>query len=123
MRLPGSAMIPICQGADVVFQKSVHACINLPLNHMVAHPVQLCPLPVRCSGDPYPLSLARRVELSPFWLPLTGYARSAARPGAPGLKAPFPGLLVCERRHVKLGIWASPETTQELPLDTRYYVP
>ena len=75
MRLPGSAMIPICQGADVVFQKSVHACINLPLNHMVAHPVQLCPLPVRCSGDPYPLSLARRVELSPFWLPLTGYAR------------------------------------------------
>ena len=45
------------------------------LNPMVAHPVQLCPLPVRCSGDPYPLSLARRVELSPFWLPLTGYAR------------------------------------------------
>ena len=38
LRLPDSAMIPICQGADVVFQKSVHASMNLPLNYSVAHP-------------------------------------------------------------------------------------
>ena len=90
MRLPGSAMIPICQGADVVFQKSVHACINLPLNYMVAHPVQLCPCLCGVQGIIvlYPW---RDGWSSVLWLPLTGYARSAARPGAPGLKAPFPG--------------------------------
>ena len=61
-----------------------------------------------------------------FWLPLAGYARSAARPEAPGLKAPLSGwgeprwLLVCARRHVRLGIWPSPETAQGLPLDITY---
>ena len=54
-------------------------------------PCSVTPLPARCSGDRYPLPLAQRVELRPFWLPLSGYARSAARPGAPGLKAPLPG--------------------------------
>ena len=61
-----------------------------------------------------------------FWLPLAGYARSAARPEAPGLKAPLSGwgeprwLLVCARRHGRLGIWPSPETTQGLPLNITY---
>ena len=61
-----------------------------------------------------------------FRLPLAGYARSAARPEAPGLKAPLSGwgeprwLLVCARRHVRLGIWPSPETAQGLPLDITY---
>ena len=43
MQFPSLAIVPYCQGADVEFQKSVHACINLPLNYMVAHPVQLRP--------------------------------------------------------------------------------
>ena len=34
LRLPGSAKNPICQGADFVFQKSVHASMNLPFSYL-----------------------------------------------------------------------------------------
>ena len=90
VRFPTLAMISFCQGADVVFQKFVHAGINPPLNYMVA-PCSVTPLPARCSGDCYPFPPGATGRAPSFWLPLAGYARSAARPEAPGLKAPLPG--------------------------------
>ena len=42
-------LFPYCQDVDVVFQKSVHACINPPLNY-TAHPVQLRPCLIGVQG-------------------------------------------------------------------------
>ena len=90
MRFPSLAMVTFLPGCGRCVQKSVHASINLPLNYTVAHPVQLRPClhGVQGSLSFTPGAMGRALSL---WLPLAGYARSAARPEAPGLKAPLPG--------------------------------